>query len=228
MNRFNKYIGVCLLALVAGSTINAKGGCNKADGSAYTPTTLAISCHGAVGGRDDGGNDGCAAAAGFDNWVVANNGDEWIARLKTACSASGTITKLNSHSHGDVGWGLVMTKNSGFYYSYHSEATAAAATIADLQQKINNNEVRFCNPVIKLHACSIGSSNFGQMLSAVTQGTVYVASGTCFRDGTTGWFWSSGSSWKKYVNGVEISNPHLTDPDLTTPNQYGTNKCRFW
>lgn len=230
MHKFNKYIGACLLAVVAGSAVAVKGGCNKPDGSAYYTTTLAIAGHGARGGQDDGAEDDRADHTNFEHCYSASTGDELLARLSTVCSASGTITKLNIYCHG-YDYGLVFLNNKGFYYDNFSFALTEAASASDLQTKINDNTIRFCNPVIKIQACNVAVGQLGQRLSSMTQGTVYVANGLCgpvkVNNVETGEFTADGG-WVKYVNGEKISNPYVNDPLLSTPNQYGCNKLRFW
>lgn len=217
----------CILSVVLYS-LTASGACNKPDGSPYVAVSVAIAGHGADGGNDDGAEDSRATKTGF-NWYSVNTGDELISRLKTVCGASGTISELTTFTHGY--WrGLILSDDAGFYYE--SYGLPAAATLADLQTAMTENRIRFCNPIIKIQACNVGDNSFGQMLSSMTQGTVYVATGLSspyiVNDQETGWFYSSGSPWKKYVNGVEVENPHLTDDDLSTPNQYGTNKLKCW
>jgi len=88
------------------------------------------------------------------------------------------------------------------------------------------------SPVIKLQGCNLGTGNFAKKFSEITGGTAYGAVGQCGPDPPVGeengWFWSNDAPWRKWVNGTEISNPHLTDPLLTTPNEYNANKLRFW
>lgn len=121
----------------------------------------------------------------------------------------------------------------GFYVNTYG--LSDAATIDDLAAKIASGDIRFCSPMIKVQACNTGSgttANFAKRLSETTDGTTYGATGLSSPEISggveTGWFWSSGSAWKKWGDGTEVANPHTTDADLSTPNLYGSNKLRCW
>ena len=126
-----------------------------------------------------------------------------------------------------------MEDEKGFYVDNYG--LPDAATIDDLLESIEQGSIRFSNAVIRVQACNTGSGgavNFAHRLAEVTHGTVYGATGLSSPEihagVETGWFWSSGSPWKKWVDGVEIANPHLNDPYLSAPNSYGSNKLRCW
>ena len=166
-------------------------------------------------------------------WFSSSTGDEVISDLEGVCSSGYiVISGLAIFSHG-YSLGIILECDKGLYYD-KTGMEPEAADLDDMASEISSGDIDFTSsPVIKLQGCNLGTGNFAKKFSEITGGTAYGASGACSaeEDGQgkeTGWFYSSESPWRKWVDGTEIQNPHLTDDDLTTPNQYGTNKLRFW
>lgn len=203
----------------------------------HVPKSFAIAGHGAQGGIHDALEDERAQNTGFRNDAIASasTGDELLSVLQNFCSEDDVyIGKLYIFSHGY--WrGLILEDDSGFYsQSYENNE---AATLADLATMLGFS-IRFATnkSIVKLQACRTGEDTpvvqypgFAQVFSQVIRGIVYGATGDCGYDyGPYGWFYSSNSPWRKFRNGVEIIEPHITDPDLTKPNQFGINYLRFY